>query len=467
MVFRRRAAALLGLLSVAAAHNNNLPPIDDPLDVLPENFGESIPPEFDWPKESDELPGFEASVHAGEDEIRERKKVEPWKTFYDDLPPVVDVALHTNADEIPEKLPVDFIMMKVMERFDLEVPGYKEVLPGDPLDGWVPEIDPDGGVDEVHHLPSLALSEIMEDPARVTWKDGDPMVYKDQIAAEQAGEEEEHRRRLAIYVCPTCRRRIKWKRCIKNLCKASNRRRRQRQLSSSTAAVETPETSRNLRGRRLSEVGEQERKEHAPIDLSAHHSPDNTRHRMLKYDWDKEEAVPDALEDSEYWRNLAQTIRFIASEHLRKEEVDVASVLNEKAQVLEDMAALLSEKATQLMDKYFLHDKANQIIDHSGVEDSVKRDINSEEKEVMLTKVEIKARKEHMKELKKIYKEAEKYSKQMEKYEKVWMKAMEVLSVTTDDLKAIGKMEHALNQVVRWFSKSYGAELGIEVERLA
>ena len=53
------------------------------------------------------------------------------------------------------------------------------------------------------------------------------------------------------------------------------------------------------------------------------------------------------------------------------------------------------------------------------------------------------------------------------KYEKVWMKAIDKVGVTENEMKAVGKVENALNKVVKWFSNKYGCEMGITVDRLA
>jgi len=52
------------------------------------------------------------------------------------------------------------------------------------------------------------------------------------------------------------------------------------------------------------------------------------------------------------------------------------------------------------------------------------------------------------------------------KYEKEWKNAVRSLGVAEEELKAVGKMELHLDDVVKWFSRAYGCVLGVVVEKL-
>lgn len=43
---------------------------------------------------------------------------------------------------------------------------------------------------------------------------------------------------------------------------------------------------------------------------------------------------------------------------------------------------------------------------------------------------------------------------------------MRMVGVTYEEIKSVGKLEHDLNKVVGWFTKNYGCQLGVVVEKL-
>lgn len=59
------------------------------------------------------------------------------------------------------------------------------------------------------------------------------------------------------------------------------------------------------------------------------------------------------------------------------------------------------------------------------------------------------------------------YAGKLESLESQWTKAMQVVGVTEEEIKSVGKLEHDLNKVVGWFTKHYGCQLGVVVEKLA
>jgi len=149
--------------------------------IAEELIGEALPDNFDWENEFVALEGSETVVTPQE------KDPEDFAEF----PSFVDVELVADCDVVPEKLPVWFVMEKVIQWFDDVKPGMLTLEPGNVFiansngHGW--------------------LTDELKDQL-------------DQIEQEGTeGTEGNPARRLVrgLKICPSCRNRRQWRQCLK------------------------------------------------------------------------------------------------------------------------------------------------------------------------------------------------------------------------------------------------------------
>lgn len=315
----------------------------------------------------------------------------------DFFPAVVDVGLYAQCYVLPPSLPVDFVMTKVMERFDEVEPGYTHVDGGQPLpDDWVdPNLDP------------LAMNVGEAERRR--------MRNLRAAAGEGVADVDDYHRRLVINVCKKCQNAKRFKRCIKNKCSGKTGRRRQ------------------LKG----------------------------------YDWSKSSALQDALDASEEVSKIAAKDKASATKKSAMGKTDLAAAHSEKASILEEMAGLYAKKAQYLQQRKELFDRQDKLLEKSGVDGTVVTDWKKVLNDVARILNAMTDNKQDLKDIDELAAEKEELIKLTKGYEKTWTKAIDAMDVTEAQLKSVGKMEKALNQVVQEFTRKYGCELGIVVSRLA
>lgn len=189
--------------------------------------------------------------------------------------------------------------------------------------------------------------------------------------------------------------------------------------------------------------------------------------RALGYDWDKEDSIQDALEHGSELKLAAGEIRDGALQHKVEGDLELADVMLEKAAVLEETAELRVQKAQLVGERNDLRLQQVAMVEEIDGGRKLAKKLLKIEKDVLKIMGEMTLMGHDMKELKEAAKESEKFMKQRLKYEKVWQKAIDALGVTEDELKSVGKVEQALNRVVKWFTNSYGCELGVVITRLS
>lgn len=238
---------------------------------------------------------------------------------------------------------------------------------------------------------------------------------------------------------------------MKNRCKGnSGKNKRRRQLVEELVAG-TSSTTTSVRRRLSSSSSEQ------PTDMLS---------RKLGFDWDREDSIPKALEKAEKLRAFAKELRGLALDHQLAGESEMEAALVEEASLLEDTAALLVEKAQLVGERNYLQQQQANLVAGSGVNSTVSELLDSIELDILKIKDEMTKKQREMKDLQAERKASGKYDKKRVEYESVWQKAIEALGITEHELKCVGKVEQALNRVVKWFSLKYGCELGVVVVRM-
>jgi len=152
-----------------------------------------VPDDFNWERDFNTLPGSE-SVYAG---IKGEEN-DNQRTF-DAFPELVDVSLVADCEVVPEGLPIDFIMSKITERFDLQKPGMEDLEPG-----------------EVYVTDNSVLSgdftgDLDTDAADPVARRG----LRGLLPLLQQTEEGQNHRFLGINLCPVCKKAKYWKKCLK------------------------------------------------------------------------------------------------------------------------------------------------------------------------------------------------------------------------------------------------------------
>jgi len=151
-----------------------------------------LPADFNWESDFETLPDAE-SVNDGLQE-------EP--TAFEIFPEAVDIVLLADCEVIPEKLPVDFIMAKVTERFDIEKPGMIDIAPGEVI------IVSDSALD-------IPLTRRLDDDHGSIHRRRLRGADFTLASSQQNDEEEQSHRNLPVQICPQCRNARSWRACLK------------------------------------------------------------------------------------------------------------------------------------------------------------------------------------------------------------------------------------------------------------
>jgi len=151
-----------------------------------------LPAEFNWDKDFEKLPGTQ-SVNAGTNNGNGNGGY-----AYVDFPDLVDVALVANCDVLPKALPVDFVLKKIIERFDQNKPGMVDLEPGEVY---------------VTNGDANTPGDFASNPFQVRRGLRNELPY--HLSTTEQDEDQNHRH-LDMMVCPQCNNHANWRVCVKN-----------------------------------------------------------------------------------------------------------------------------------------------------------------------------------------------------------------------------------------------------------
>jgi len=176
-----------------------------------------------------------------------------------------------------------------------------------------------------------------------------------------------------------------------------------------------------------------------------------------------------SLQTAEQLKTAAKQVESNAKVAKSQGKNQVASLLIEKAELMSDKATLMSDKAKLLDQQDFMTKQRDSLLqqENSKLDGAVQASLMETQTKVIDLKKQLQEKKQAESLLKQAMADKEMYEKLTTKYEKEWANAIKMLVKLQNEIKAVGRMEDDLNKVVGWFSRHYGCELGVQVNRLA
>jgi len=212
--------------------------------------------------------------------------------------------------------------------------------------------------------------------------------------------------------------------------------------------------------RRLLEEHPQEMRQRALQDISSYYWRWNANRFQVNA------AVKWSVYSSEQIRSAATQVESFARMAEIQAKPEVAALMSEKAMLMNEKALLLTEKAQLLAEREYMMGQREGLLENIAADNAVEESLKETEATVVDLKSQLQEKEKTEAELEQTAADKAIFEKQVRLYQQEWDYAIEMLGIVNDEIKAVGKMEDDLNKAVRWFSKNYGCELGVVVERL-